>query len=203
MQKNLLISGLFFSCLFTGQLKPEDQAPVKTIKVEELVDDVIDQKMNTPNLERSTTKFVTDITSMVAAFGGYVASKKILPSFLEASGQKFDEKAIKQMEAPVSILASLVCLRVAKGAIKSLLKTLNWDPRDLAVANKLLFAARSGAVLTSDYNSMKDLLEQVIPEAGLMDRSRSIIVMTDKEKIELSQRIRSCIRAFRKIRPLK
>lgn len=208
-KSRLALSVLLCSMATASQIKPEGDEPSAqdsaveesaqtAVKVEDVVDDVVDHKLNTPNIERSTTKFVTDLTSMFAAFGGFVASKKMLPAFLGASGQTMDDKALKNIETPVAVIASLICMRLAKSGIKILLKTMDWDPRDLAVANQLLSAVRSGKTLTSDYNSMRELLTQIIPEAGLMEPTKNSKSLSNHEKIELSQRIRSCIRAFRK-----
>ncbi len=183
LKLNLFLVLGFSSC---ATLCADDAvAPVENVvKVEDLVEKVLNDSLSPANLKGGSTKIVSDLTSTFAAFVGFMFSQQLLPANVRNN---------PQANNLISIVASLVALRATRGLVQNLSKFIHWDPRDLAVANALLLSLKQGNVVTSDFDSIKKLLDEVAPVTVADGVTRSGVAMSDAQKIKLSQTIRSYI----------
>lgn len=185
MYKNLKLKFIFLSlaaasCSIFAQ--DETTPAANSVKAEDIVEKVLNDSLNPANLKGGSTKVITDLTSTFAAFAGFLFTQNFLPAAAKNN---------PQANNLISIGVSLVALRAVRVLMQNLSKIVSWDPRDLAVANALIAAAESGSIVTSDFDSVKKLLDEVAPIVCVDGQTRTKILMSNADKIKLSQAIRS------------
>ncbi len=163
----------------TTPIAYQDQKPVK---IEDLVGKVLNTSMNKPNLEGNTKKIVSDLSAILVAGCGYFLSHNLF-SRIPAIGKN----DISKLTA--SILTAYVSFRLSNSGLTKFFQKINWDPRDLAVAEILLDTIKTGTPITSEYSQLQDLLNQVIPAEA---QTKGPLSMSREQKIKLSR----CIRGF-------
>lgn len=188
----MLVSGkkfeffLLAGSIFLSANCEEIQTPAPTtpaVKVENVVDKVLNDPLAAHNVQSTTIKAATDLTSAFAAFMGFCVAQEYAARMGAANPQA------QQM---ISVIVALGCLRLSRSALQIACKYINWDPRDLAIANALIATLQQGNLVTSDYESIKQLLDTVAP-AQINGTTKSAIIMSNEEKIRLSQIVRSYI----------
>jgi hypothetical protein len=171
---------------------------VTTARTEDLVDSILNDPLHPANIKSASTKFIIDLTATIAAFGGYVAATKILPKILGN-----DSVVINQLQRALAAGGSIVCLRIARSAIQQACQLMDWDPRDLAIADAVLNEIQQGNLLTSDAPALKQMLEEVFPGFPRSESTRSAVTMSNKDKIRLSHAVRAYLHAHRHHQALK
>ncbi len=197
MQKINLIIHTILILFLTNSAKFEEnplsqqsiaQVPAQNtepVKIETLVNQVLDASMSKPSMQGHSKKIISDTTAILVAVSSYLFSKKVIP---------LDENS----KILFSIIISYLVFRLSNTGLVKVFKNINWDPRDLAVAETLLEAIKSGTQLTSDYQPIEDLFNQIITQE--VQTKGSTLSISRGKKIELSQRIRSIIQAFKKLK---
>lgn len=159
-------------------------AEPKPVKIEDLVGKVLNTSMNKPNLEGNTKKIVSDLSAILVAGLGYLLSNKLLPKLPLAA---MTENGMPNMAA--SFLTAYLSFRLSNSGLTKFFQKINWDPRDLAVAEILINTIKNGTPVTSDYAQLQDIFNQMIPEGA---QTKGILTMSREQKVKFSR----CIRGF-------